>query len=293
MAVEIFKCVNDGMDKIPKEAIQGLDIEFPKVHIDAYEMARMSKAIKEYRKDNLCRVPFCNTVEGEALGSIIKLGDENTGPRVEKYLINSIEDIEKTKSMDFTKGRIEQVLKAVSILSNQGETVCLAVEGPFTIANSLMDTALFYKFLRKEKERMNDFFKLLENDIAKYILKGIDKGANIISYADPVGTVDIVGPKVYREVSGRITYNILKALEGNLKNSVIHICGKTSTSLESIGLAENIPIEIPNDIPYGQILKNIDFSKSGIKFIGNWCIKRSGLNKKDGILWQLKFICES
>jgi DNA-binding PadR family transcriptional regulator len=53
----------------------------------------------------------------------------------------------------------------------------------------------------------------IENGIINYILEGINYGVDIVSFADPAGTIDIVGPKVYKEVSGKFTYNILKKLE--------------------------------------------------------------------------------
>ncbi len=83
--------------------------------------------------------------------------------------------------------------------------------GSFTIITSLVDSRIFYKAMRKNKEMVYDFLKIIEDNIIKYMEEGIARGAKIISYADPVGGAkDIVGPKVYKDFSGKSSYNILK-----------------------------------------------------------------------------------
>lgn len=84
--------------------------------------------------------------------------------------------------------------------------------GSFTIITSLVDSRIFYKAMRKNKEMVYDFLKIIEDNIIKYMEEGIARGAKIISYADPVGAKDIVGPKVYKDFSGKSSYNILKKI---------------------------------------------------------------------------------
>ncbi|MBU3188478.1 hypothetical protein K9O30_03780 [Clostridium bowmanii] len=55
---------------------------------------------------------FCVTVEAEALGADIKLGDEKVGPRVNKYAFNNVEELKNIEEINFTKGRIHSVLEA-------------------------------------------------------------------------------------------------------------------------------------------------------------------------------------
>lgn len=281
----MFKCVSDNIENIPKELINKLQLSFYEVNTDGEKMAEMAQNIAKLRKDTIVKLPFCSTIESEALGSKIKIGEDSCSTRVEEYVINSVDNLENIEKADFNKGRIKEVLKAVSILKNQGEIVCINVVGPITIATSLMDSTLFYKLLRKEKEKMNKFMKLIEDTIKEYIDKALEKGVDIISFADPVGSIDIVGPKVYKEISGKITYNILKYLENKKEDKIVHICGKASTSLEKIGLINLKSIEINNNITYGEALINLLKDYNNIKFIGNWCIKRSFMKKNDNKLF--------
>ena len=80
-----FKCVLDTGEEIPKEAVEKAGVKFPDVHKNAQDMAVLSKTIRQYNKDIFSIVPFCMTVEAEALGGEINLGDEKAGPRVSTY----------------------------------------------------------------------------------------------------------------------------------------------------------------------------------------------------------------
>lgn len=285
-----FVCVSDQLEEIPDSIVKMTGLNFPEVHTKADYLATLSMEMKKYKKDNLCRLPFCNTVEVEALGGNIKLGDAKTGPRVESYAYSSIDELLEMGDIDFTSGRIREVLKAVEILSGTGELVVLNVEGPFTIITSLIDSRVFYKAIRKNKEIVNNVLTILEDNIVKYIKEGVKRGAKIISYGDPVGALDIVGPKVYREYSGKFSYNILKRVENEIGSSMLHICGKTSTAFQNMGLIETRPIKLKEDITYGESIDYILKNRSDVRIIGHNCIKKTPLKLKNSIVWNIKII---
>ena len=285
-----FVCVSDQLEEIPDSIVKMTGLNFPEVHTKADYLATLSMEMKKYKKDNLCRLPFCNTVEVEALGGNIKLGDAKTGPRVESYAYSSIDELLEMGDIDFTSGRIREVLKAVEILSGTGELVVLNVEGPFTIITSLIDSRVFYKAIRKNKEIVNNVLTILEDNIVKYIKEGVKRGAKIISYGDPVGALDIVGPKVYREYSGKFSYNILKRVENEIGSSILHICGKTSTVFQNMGLIETRPIKLKEDITYGESIDYILKNRSDVRIIGHNCIKKTPLKLKNSIVWNIKII---
>jgi uroporphyrinogen-III decarboxylase len=283
-----FKCTGDNLEQIPIEIVENLQLKFPDIHNNSNEMAKLSIEFKKYNKDLLCRVPFCVTVEAEALGADIKLGDEKIGPRVDKYAFNNLEELKHIKEIEFTKGRIKQVLEAVESLNRQGEITILNVAGPMTIISSLMDPVVFYKGIRKNREIIDDFVKFIENSIVKYILEGIKRGASIISYGDPAGDFDIVGPKIYVEISGKATCNILKAVKQSLNHGIIHICGKTSTALEKTGFIQSESIVYDNQLTYGAALIDLLEKRKELRFIGHMCIKRTPFKMKNSNIWNIE-----
>ena len=149
---------------------------------------------------------------------------------------------------------------------------------------------VFYKAIRKNKEIVNNVLTILEDNIVKYIKEGVKRGAKIISYGDPVGALDIVGPKVYREYSGKFSYNILKRVENEIGSSILHICGKTSTVFQNMGLIETRPIKLKEDITYGESIDYILKNRSDVRIIGHNCIKKTPLKLKNSTVWNIKIL---
>ena len=283
-----FICSNDDNESIPEKIRQKLKLTFEDVHYDGYKMAVLSQNMKVYNKDTICRVPFSNTVEAESLGAGVKFSKDSVQARIGKYRVNDIKDVYGLKEVDFEAQSIWSTIKAVGYLSGMGETVCIQVEGPFTIASQLMDSTLFYKSLLKEKEAMEYLFGIIQAGILKYAELAVSSGACVISYADPAGTLDILGPGMYKKISGPVNCSILKKITDKLENAVVHLCGRTSSSLEMGGFAEKHPISFKAGQSYGEGLIEMLTSHPEIKLFGNGCIKRSPLNTSENIIWALE-----
>ncbi len=279
MAKGLFKCKANEVEAIDSNILEKLNVTYEEANNDASMMAALSRRISEQKGFDYCRLPFCHTVEAEAFGSKV-IFDSELGNRISGYSIDGIDFICELPEIDLNSGRISEVLDAITILKQCGEKVVLDVTGPISTATSVMDSRLFYRFLRKDKENADKFLQKIEDGIVDFMLEGIRRGTDVISYADPTGTIDIVGPKVYEEVSGKLTVKILKRIEKNLEKSIVHICGKTSTSLESIGLLESVKIESQGE-NYFEMIKNARKNRKDINFIGHWCMK---LEKKNNML---------
>ena len=282
-----FKCVGESMDEIPEAVIAATGVILPYAHQNRNQMALLARALKNYHSDTICRIPFCVTVEAEAFGGDIKLGNEKIGPRVNGYIFNKIEDLQCIEKIDLTRGRINEVLGAVEILRDANEVVALNVTGPFTIISALIEPIIFYKALRQNDNRITEFIQIVEDSTVEYMLEGIKRGVDIISYADPAGDIDIVGPHLYKVIVGKTTCSVLHRIEPYLNNTIIHLCGKLSKGLEKTGFVESTALVISEDIKYGDaIIKLKDYAKS-IKFIGNACIKKTSFKMKQQVLWQI------
>lgn len=283
-----FMCLGEDFEQLLEEVIQKTSLGFPDSHTKSHSMAVLAKEIKNSTNSEICIVPFCTTVEAEALGGVIELGNERLGPRVKKYIFKSIEDLDNLSKIDLERKRIKEVLDCIKELSLENEIVALNVEGPFTIIASLIDPIVFYKCVKKDISILEKSFKIVEDSIVEYIEAGIKRGVKIISYADPLGSMDIVGPKLYEEVSGKITCNILKRIEKSRANSIIHLCGKTSMALEKLRLCESTPIKFSKGLTYGQALCKVIDNRKDVKIIGHGCIKRSGVLMEEPIVWSIK-----
>ena len=272
MAIKnIFKCRGNITDSIPETILERLNISYEEANNNAFKMAMLSEALKEHKNNKYCTVPFCHTVEAEAFGSTV-IFDQKVGNRVSKYSIDKTSSIENIETIDLNKGRIFEVLSSIKILKDSGEDVVLCVTGPISIATSILESRLFYRAVRKERDKIDRLLAVIEDSTVMYMLEAVKQGVDIISFADPAGTIDIVGPKVYTEIAGKSVYNILKLVENKLTNTIVHLCGKTSTSLEAIGLLEVEKIETDGK-NYFEMIENAGKEREDIKFIGHWCLK--------------------
>lgn len=285
-----FNCKNNDNEKIPEAVMEKLKLGFGDVHFDGLKMAALAKGIEDYNKDVICRIPFSNTLEAESLGAEVKFSRPDIQGRIGGFAIKTLEDIYKLDEMDLNKGSIFETLIAAENLIRDGKTVCLQVEGPFTIANQLMDSSFFYKSLIKEKEAMEHLFQIIEKGILDYIGRALLIGVQIISYADPSGTADLVGPAIYKNHSGKLNQRILKKAQSMPGNFLIHLCGKTSASMANEGFAEISAVEVSQGLSYGCGVMEILDKHQDIKIIGNGCIKSSHLKNVKNCVWKVDLI---
>ncbi|MBV5330688.1 MAG: hypothetical protein JZU65_24165, partial [Chlorobium sp.] len=147
-----------------------------------------------------------------------------------------IEELCDLAPMELDRGRIPEVLNSIKLLHNQGYTVALNVEGPFTVLGLLIDSATLFRGILTHPQIIEQALGILEENLIHYIRQGIHHGASIISYADPAGALEVFGPKLYREIVGLSSHRLLQQLERTGEVALIHLCGQTSRNLEKVGL---------------------------------------------------------
>lgn len=268
-----FKCLGEASQMIPESIINENGLSYEEIHNDKRAMIIAAEKIKELNADFFYKLPFCSTIEADALGASIKLGDLNIGPRVNKYIFSSIDEMCCIGSFDFNRGRISTVLDAVETLSNNGKQVVLNIEGPFTVIASLIEPVEFYKALRKNKDMALSILKKIEDNVVEYMFEAVKRGVKIISYADPMGTIDILGPNIFKEFSAVSTINIIKRCEVFLNEAVIHICGKLTSSLELLEFCKLKNIYFKGEMTYGEAIDKVLKVRSDVTLIGNSCMK--------------------
>lgn len=283
-----FKCTYNNSAGINEDVTKNLELSFPEAYKHWETMVLISKELKKHDNSPFCELPFCHTVEGEAMGGVIKYGDEKIGPRAKEYVCKNSEDILNLKSIDFTKGRISEVLRACTHLRNEGENVVLQISGPFTILNILMDATTVFKIFRKEPEKMKQIFDKFQNEILSFIKEGQRAGANLISFADSSGGVNILGPKMMKESVDMFTYPFLKKAEKIIDdNTILLLCPKTTFALLGTNKGTFYDIELSKPMKYGEGCVE---AIGKAKIVGQTCIKNINYELNDGIIKGIKLI---
>ena len=77
--IKDFNCTYDNSAGINGEVTAKLNLTFPDAYLHHETMAELSKALKEHDGAAFCELPFCHTVEAEAMGGLVNYGNDKTG----------------------------------------------------------------------------------------------------------------------------------------------------------------------------------------------------------------------
>ena len=262
--IKDFNCTYDNSAGINGEVTEGLGLTFPDAYLHADTMAKLSRALKEH------------------------YGNDKTGPRAKEYICTKPEELLELQPIDFSKGRIHEVLQACRMLREQGEHVVLQVSGPFTILNVLIDARYVFKAMRKQPEVMKEVFWKLGNEVLRFMEEAKKYGVDLISYADSSGGVNILGPKMAEQVVEDFTYEFLKQVEGLAdEHTMILLCPKTTFALLGTGHGKLKDHLTEAGIRYGEACIRMT---GKAKFAGQMCIKNVGYELENGIFKELVLI---
>lgn len=279
--IKDFKCTYDNSAGISGEVTKDLDLTFPDAYKHCDTMVTLAEALKKTDGAPFCELPFCHTVEAEAMGGIVNYGNDKTGPRAKEYICTKPEELLELQSMDFSSGRIHELLLACQKLRQKGENVVLEVAGPFTVLNVLIDAKYVFKGMRKQPELMKEVFWKIGRELLKYIEEAQKYGVNMISYADSSGGVNILGPKMAEQVVEDFTYDFLKEVEKLVGDDmVVMLCPKTTFALLGTDHAEFVDVKLPEPMRYGEACA---WMIGKTKFLGQMCIKNINYTLDNGI----------
>ena len=279
--IKDFQCTYDNSAGINSEVTEGLGLTFPDAYLHWDTMAALSKALKSHDGAAFCELPFCHTVEAEAMGGIINYGNELAGPRAKEYICTSPEELLALPAIDFLAGRIHEVLLACRALKEEGEHVVLQVSGPFTILNVLIDAKYVFKAMRKKPELMKEVFEKLGGEILRFMEEAKKYGADLISYADSSGGLNILGPKMAEQVVEDFTCGFLAKAEALADdNTMILLCPKTTFAMLGTRKAHFRDLKLSGPMTYGEgCIEMI----GKVRLAGQMCIKNVGYQLENAV----------
>ena len=175
-------CPGGMMNMITTDLMDEANVSWPEAHLNARMMADLAEANYEKGCFENVGVPFCMTIEAEAMGAQVTMGSKIYEPHVTGYAINSVTEWETITPMSMEEGRAKVVLDAIRILKSRNLDVPIIgnITGPVSTASSVMEPVIFYKELRKKKEEAHRYMQFVTDEIIKFARAQIDAGADII-----------------------------------------------------------------------------------------------------------------
>lgn len=211
-------------------------------------------------------LPLVQNLEGAVLGAgVIKRGNYwTTGD----YPFSTLEEINSAQFTLMNDERIKTVIEVTKKLKE--EPVILEVEAPFSVLATLIDPMKLYLAMQTEPDKLEKILKKIALEEAEYIKAVIQAGCKIISLAEPTGTVDLVGEKYFKECSGMALLMLLKEIENFLSRGVVHLCGKLSSSMIAVHMAEEEEYSVTGETYIENLIEVAD--NPVIHFVGQRCI---------------------
>lgn len=262
--MERFVCVNGSDDlQIPDVLLEELEITDPEqLHLQPERIAAISTQME---KRGWLRLPFCSTLSAEALGakSVLSL----SGARVKEPVYRKADQLPAELSRDTP--RLTAMLQALQQLTGEGKNVAYNVEGPFTILCALLPMNRVFSALRKSTG--TDLLAMAENWVSSYTDMVVKGGAKLISFADPMATIDILGERMFTSVYLPCLKRILARLRSEHPNVPIHLCGKLTQCLLDTGTCTVEKWETGDCQTYGQAL-TVFCERGHGGIVGHFCL---------------------
>ncbi len=263
-------CPGGMMTMASREVMVRTGCRWPEIHRDAEKMARLSIAMhNETGVENL-GIPFCMTVEAEALGGEVEDGDEVTSPHIVNYPLSSVREWRNLKELNpLEDGRLPVVLACTGILKKtMPDTAVIGnLVGPLSLASSLIDAALLLKALKRDPKEVHNFFVFLTDNSIRYGEALIKRGADIIMISDPSATGEILGPKMFMEFALPYLNKMITCMHALNRPVIIHICGNVNPIYEPLKRITSECISVDSIVD----IKDMKNKLPGKRLMGNVC----------------------
>lgn len=232
-------CPGGMMNMVVTELMDKAGIMWPEAHMDAPKMAGLAVAAYEHDCFENYGVPFCMTIEAEAMGAVVDMGSTVFEPHVVGYAIESVTELERIKKINVNNGRSRVVLDALSILKAREDGVPIIgnLPGPVSLATSLMEPVTYYKEIRKNRVAAHAYMDFVTNELIRFGRAQIESGANVITISDPSGTGEILGPKDFDAYAVKYMNQLIAGLKTGHDDIpvIVHICGQMHKVYPELG----------------------------------------------------------
>lgn len=257
------------MTMASKEVMELTNCRWPSAHRDAEKMAALSAAMHDEAGIENLGIPFCMTVEAEALGGEVEDGDEVTEPHMIHYPLKAVEEWRSLKELHpYKDGRLPVILACTSLLSQGYPDIPVIgnLVGPLSLATSLIDATTLFKALRREPEEVHRMLDFLTDNSIRYGEALIRNGADLIVISDPSATGEILGPDRFSEFALPYLNRMIQRIHASNKPVIVHICGRINPVYESLKRldAEGISVdsvvnikEMRNTVPEKKLMGNV------------------------------------
>ncbi|SHH98582.1 [methyl-Co(III) methanol-specific corrinoid protein]:coenzyme M methyltransferase [Sporobacter termitidis DSM 10068] len=240
----------------------------PDAHGDWQLMSGLASDVKELTGFENIGIPFCMTVEAEALGSQVDFGTLECEPKIQKEVFGSVEAVEYLSPGAVSRSpRAGVVLQSVAELSKRYPDIPVigSVTGPVSTAASIVDPMTFLKQLRKSRETAHRVMDYVTDQLIDYARLLADNGASVISIADPTATGEILGPRFFDDFAVPYLNKLALAVKELGVPVIIHICGDVNMVKPMLAKLRSDALSVDAMVSLRKLKSELD----GVTVMGN------------------------
>jgi len=253
-------CPGGMMNMVTAALMEHCGVISDEIHTNPEIMAKLAMAVYEEGCFENVGVPFCMTVEAEALGAKVDMGSKLVEPHVVEYPLQKVEDYDRLCDRnDMYKDtrvnlnnriyeltyRENVVINAIRILRNEMNKkeepapVIGNLTGPISTVTSVIEPSAFYKSLRKHPEEAHRLLEIITEELLQFGIAQIQAGADVIAISDPSGTGEILGPKYFSQFVVPYMNRLVRAFRERGAVTIVHICGQMQPVFDEVKKIES------------------------------------------------------
>jgi [methyl-Co(III) methanol-specific corrinoid protein]:coenzyme M methyltransferase len=221
-------CTGGSMTATPAEVVERAGYSLPEAHTDPAEMAGLALAAARITGFESVGVPLCVTVEAEAFGAAIDLGDAKTEARIvqEPYASVLTADIPPIEEL-LRRSRARVVVEATRRLKETaGDLPIIAnLIGPVSVAASVVDPIVFLRELRSKPKETSALAAHATDFLIAWSRQLIAAGADAIAIHEDTTTPALIGPKTFESAVFPHLERLTAAIKQTGAHVLLHMCG--------------------------------------------------------------------
>lgn len=213
---------------VTQEVLERFHIPLPAAHYSGVMMAELAVACYDMVGFDNIGLPLCLTVEAEALGARVDIGDGTTLPRITAFPQASPEEIiANALPALLNHGRIPQVLRALELVHEMRPSAPVIgnLAGPATLVSSLIRPSTLLELIKKDPGFLDRLLEGLISFLCAYAEAMVERGADILMIHEPAArTGAYLGFDLFTNVLPYLNELSRYAHLGGAR-LILHVCG--------------------------------------------------------------------
>lgn len=212
---------------ITVEMQERVGIHWPEAHQHADLLAGLAEAINLHTETECIKLPFCMTVEVEALGATVDYRTFDTIPTETHHIWNHPDQLSIPEDF-FDRARVPVVLRAVATLRrryDQDVPIVTSIVGPFTLASKLFGFENFLVWGIEQPEWVHQVMAAITPLTLRYARAQVEAGADAVIVGEAGCSGDLISAKTYRDFIAPYHRELCPAIPAP---TIMHICGKST-----------------------------------------------------------------